>query len=338
MPAVATATGAVPTVGQNTKPWYGLWHGDVDPSVGVNVKDQEMATSIGGTTPIATFRRGYSGNSHPNTFAGSSVSSATTYAAAQPSGRFGAMLNTKFGDWAALAAGTYDAQIAGFYNSWPTNIYGVVTVNHEPENDGPAPANRTNSTYVTWAEANGPVFCAGVRRYIDVAAPIIRSRGLDVKVGGCLMDFSWDVIGGTQRYIDWKWWEGITPANLGQVDFGIDAYSKTTNTGGVPVGYPLDDRLDEILVHMRAAGIDSFSLYETANDRRLRNGGDTLVGTDESVAAWIPGFVDYIETQIPEARMICWFHTPTGPASAQAYLAGPATPAWANVCMNGRRP
>lgn len=328
----APALPSSPGIGSSV--YYGLWHGTSVAST--DEMDGQMAASVGVERPVSTFRRGYSGSGHPATFAASTVADALTYAAATSSGRFGAMLNTKFTDWPGLASGAYDSVIAGFYNSWPENIYGVVTINHEPENDGPTPANRTNPTYVAWAEANGPVYCTGVRRYIDVAAPIIRARGLDLKVGGCLMDFSWDVIEGTQRVVDWRWWNGLAAANINQVDFGIDAYVKTVN-GTPPVGYTLVPRLNECLAAARGAGIKSFSLYETALDRRERFNGNNLVGNDATLADWIPGYATFLES-VPEVRLVCWFHTPGGPASDQAYLAGPAIPAWATVCMEGKRP
>lgn len=314
-------------------PWYGI----IDNRFTEAQTDQRLADSIGVTGQrVGTFARGYSGSNLPTTFASTSVAHAATIAASTPSGTYGAMLNVKRPDWGALAAGSYDGAIASLMNSWPTNIYGEVTINHEPENDGPAPANRTNPTYVTWAEANGPIFCQGVRRFIDVAAPIIRARGLDLKVGTTLMDFSWDNIGGTKRWVDWAWWEGINPANINEVSFGIDAYVKTVN-GTPPYGYNLLPRIVETLQHARDVGITSYSLYETAVDRRERNNGDVLVGNDASIAAWIPTYVAGLNA-LPEIRMVCHFHTPGGPASDQAYLEGPGLAAWANACMSGRRP
>lgn len=287
--------------------------------------DNILKTAVGTSEQVGTFIHEYSGNSHPTTFASSAVSTAQGLG-------IGAMLNTKL-DWAGLANGDYDSLIAGFYNSWPVEVFGVVTVNHEPENDGPSPAKPSDSTYVSWANTNAPIWKNGLNRYINVAAPIIRARGLNVRVGGCLMDFSWD----TTRYTWWNWWDEINPANVNEIDFGIDAYVKTVDATP-PYGYDLIPRIQECAAEARSVGIKSVSLYETAVDRRKRNGGETLVGTDASVGAWWPQYVAGLKG-IPEIHMVCYFHLPAGPASAQAYLNGSAHyEMFGQICMNGRRP
>lgn len=311
------------------KPWYGHIdnrdRGAPHPGTGHDPFDEFLADAAGVARPVGMFMHGYSGTSYPSSFSSSAVSGA-------PSRNVGAMLNTKISDWAGVANGDYDAQMVGLFNTWPVGTPGVVTLNHEPENDGPSPANPSNSSYVSWASVNGPIWCAGIRHWIDLVAPIIRSRGLDVKIGGCLMDFSWD----TTRWQYWKWWEGITPANLGQVDFGIDAYVKTNMVNGNPVGHDLMPRINELVAVMRSAGIGSFSLYETAVDRRWRNNGDTIVGTEASMTAWWDNYYQRLQ-EIPEVRMVCYFHLPDGPASAQAWMTGSTITKYAQICMQGRR-
>ena len=306
------------------KPWFGAFDNRVRPEgVGYDAFDQILADSVGIQRPVSTFIHGYSGSNLPTSFASSSVASAQSLG-------IGAMLNTKR-PWAELANGNYDADIAALFNSWPASVFGSVTINHEPENDGPSPAAPSNPTYVSWAQANGPIWSAGVNRFIDIAAPIIRSRGLDVKVGGCLMDFSWD----TTRWQYWKWWETINPANLDVIEFQIDAYTRTVN-GNPPYGYDLMPRIDETLDVARSVGIQFYSLYETALDRRLRNGGQTIVGTDDTLATWWPIYASELSAR-PEVRMVGYFHTPLGPASEECDLQGVAIPVFANICLSGRR-
>lgn len=315
-------------------PPHEVWYGHIDGARGDAAMETALRNSIALAAParVGTFLRGYSGTSHPSVFSSSSVSGAVALAAAESSGKYGAMLNVKRPDWQALADGEYDELIAGFYQSWPVEVYGEVVINHEPENDGPLPANTSNPTYVSWATTNGPIWQAGINRYIDVAAPIIRARNLDVKIGACLMNFSWD----STRWQYFTWWEGITPANINEVVFGLDAYVKTVN-GTPPVGYDMRPQTQLILNVARSAGISHFSLYEFAVDKRERFNGNVVVGTDQSNANWYPIFCNWLDAQ-PEVRMACQFHTPGGPASDQAQLNGPALPVWANICMNGRRP
>ena len=313
-----------PVSAPNNKPWFGAFDNRARPEgTGYDAFDQIMADSVGVSRPVSTFMHGYSGSNLPISFASSAVSSAQSLG-------IGAMLNTKR-PWPELANGDYDADIASLFNSWPTNVFGSVTINHEPENDGPSPADPSNPNYLSWAQTNGPLWSAGVNRFINVAAPIIRGRGLDVKVGGCLMGFSWD----TTRWQYWNWWDSINPANLDAIEFQIDEYAKTVN-GNPPYGYDLMPRIDVMLNVARSVGIQHFSLFETAVDRRLRNGGETIVGDDSTLAAWWPTYASQLSAR-PEVRMVGYFHTPTGPASAQGYLEGPAVSVYANICLNGRR-
>ena len=276
--------------------------------------------------PVGAFIRGYSGNNFPSTFQASAVSSA-------PSRGVGAMLNVKRPDWQALANGDYDGTIQSFFNSWPAGTFGSFTINHEPENDGPAPANPSNPAYVSWASVQGPIWCQGIARTIAVAAPIIRSRGLDVKLGGCLMDFSWD----TTRWQYWDWWNYIDPQYLDVIEFQLDAYTKTV-AGSPPRHYDLMPRLEECMSHARTANIEHFSLFETANDRRQHHGGDNMVGNDESVAVFWEEYFTELKNRIPETRMVAYFSIPTGPASAQAGIMGRGLEVFASACLNGKRP
>lgn len=321
-----------------TKPWFGHIdnrdRGGPSSGTGFTAFDGHLAQSRSVSGPVGMFEHGYSGTSYPSSFNGSSVSGA-------PGRGIGAMLNVKIADWQGIADGDYDSQMVGLFNTWPVDTPGTVTLNHEPENDGPSPANPSNSSYVTWANANAPAWSTGIGRWINVVAPIIRSRGLNVKVGACLMDFSWD----TTRWQFWQWWnDPLVQANLDVVDFGIDAYVKMDNVGGLPVGHDLMPRINETVAVMRAAGIESYSLYETAVDRRWRNNGDAYVSdpaTNDTVnqtamTAWWDNYAARL-SEIPEMRMVCYFHLPTGPASAQAWMTGSTIGKYADICLNGRR-
>lgn len=278
------------------------------------------------TGPIGAFLRGYSGSNFPSTFQTSSVASA-------PSRGLGAMINVKRSDWQALANGAYDSTIQSFFNSWPVGTFGSFTINHEPENDGPAPATPSNSAYVAWASVQGPIWSQGIARTIAVAAPIIRARGLDVKLGGCLMDFSWD----TTRWQYWDWWNYVDPQYFDVVEFQLDAYGKTV-AGSPPRSHDLLPRLIESMSQARAAGIQHLSLFETASDRRERHNSSNIVGTDESIAAFWEDYFPALKAQIPETRMVAYFSIPTGPASQHAAIMGRGLEVFANACLNGRRP
>lgn len=274
---------------------------------------------------VGQFIHGYSQDQLPTSFAASSVSSA-------PNLGVGAMLNTKR-PWAGLANGTYDADIRSLFNSWPVGTFGEVTINHEPENDSPGGNNApSDPTWVTWANANAPIWKAGIARFITVAAPIIRSRGLDVKVGGCLMDFSWD----TTSWTWWNWWdEPAVAANLDVVSFQIDIYQHYNTSG---VARDITSRFNTILAEARSVGIPSFSCFETALNRSTSYGvgAGTIIGTDTKDAAWWDGYATFLKNT-PETRMVCYFHLPTGFASCNAWLYGAGLDKYADICMAGRR-
>lgn len=287
--------------------------------------EQALQDATGHLGPIGTFIHGYSGSNFPSTFQASTVASA-------PSRGIGAMLNVKQSDWQALVNGDYDSTIQSFFNSWPVETFGSFTINHEPENDGPSPASPSNPAYVSWASVQGPIWSQGIAHTIAVAAPIIRSRGLDVKLGGCLMDFSWD----TTRWQYWDWWNYVDLQYLDVVEFQLDAYTKTVN-GTPPRHDNLLPRLVQSVSHARAVGIQYFSLFETANDRRERNNGDNMVGNDESVAVFWEEYFPALKAQIPETRMVGYFSIPTGPASGQAGIMARGLEVFGNACLNGRR-
>lgn len=313
------------------KPWYG----HIDERVGLanftgfeGLLKGAMASPPSG--PVGTFMHGYSGSSTPSSFQTSAVKDA-------PSLGVGAMLNIKNnGDWGGAMNGAYDSQWANVFETWPVGTFGEVTWEHEPENNMDASLggqSPSNPNWVSWANTNAPKWRAGLVRFISVAAPIIRRRGLDVKVGGCLMDFSWD----TTRWQWWQWWDQVAPADIGQVAFQADVYAKTDNPTSGPKVHDLMPRVNTMLAEARSVGIGSMSFWETALDRRLRNGGNTLVGTEASTTAGWDAYYKGLQT-IPEMRMICYYHTPGGPASDQAFLTGASITKYADICMQGRRP
>jgi hypothetical protein len=279
----------------------------IDSERGQFATEIAMATSINAAGVVNSFIHGYSGASHPATFSVSAVSTASHWNSA-------AMLNTKL-DWAGLANGSYDSLIAVFYESWPQAVKGWVTVNHEPENDAGDPE----------------VWCAGVSRYVQVAAAVVRERRLNVAVGGVLMAFSWT----TPRWQAYQWWKQIPPRDRPQTFFGLDLYGKCLPT--VPVtGEDIVAPLKAIIAPVREAGINRFALFETALDRRQKNKASAIIGTDATIAAWLPKFARDVAS-IPGMEAVCHFHAAAGPASQYAQLLGPSIPVWAAICRDGCR-
>jgi hypothetical protein len=298
--ASATVGPAAPTV------TFGSW----DNERGQDGMESAMKTSISFSGQLNGFQRGYSGNAHPDLFANSAIAQATSWNNA-------GMLNTKL-DWATLAGGGYDSLITGFYNSWPAAVRGWVTINHEPENDG----NTDSASYI-----------AGVARYVSVAASRIRARGLAVGVGGCLMGFSWAP--GSTAWQTWKWWEAIAAVDRPQTVFMLDQYAKTL-PGPPIVGEDIASGLPAIFQPARDSGITRFALLETALDRRRKNHSDQIIGTDQTIADWLPGFATALAA-IPGLEAVCHFHSATGPASQYAQLNTVALPVWAGIVRDGRR-
>ena len=291
-----------------------------DAARGQDGVETALATAISWSSPpkLNMGSRGYSGSSHPATFAASSVSNAASW------NNF-AMLNTKpgNGDWAGMANGAYDSLIDGFWDSWPKTVRGKVTAFHEPENDG-----RT---------AEAADWIAGLVHYISRSAARIRLRDLDCAVGGVLMGFSFEN-GSGPRYPTWRWWNQVPAVDLPQTFFGIDKYA-TTDPG--PVGENIisgsSGDLTEIINLVRAeSGITRFSVFETALDKRqsgtLNDPTPTIIGTDTTIANWIPGFYTGLQGLVSLGlEDVCYFHSPTGAASQYAQLNGPALTAWANA-------
>lgn len=307
------------TAGTNAATWYDA----LDAVLAANLDDPP--------DHVGTFIHGYSGSNLPASFSSSSV------AGAQSRG-VGAMLNVKR-PWSGLANGDYDDDIEAFFESWPVGVFGSVTMNHEPENDNPSGAsNPSDPAYVSWANTNAPIWKDGLNRFIDVAAPIIRARGLDVKVGGCLMDFSWD----NTRWQWWDWWEDVTPGNINEVAFQVDAYWRANNDGTLRDFRP---RMETLLDVCRSANIPHFELWETNVSRANAYGsGATIVASVSAMTAWWQDYAAYLHQQ-PEVRMVCEYHLPTGFASQNSWLPGSSgannsggtLEAFANICVNGNR-
>lgn len=276
---------------------------------GIDATEAAMRASIGFTGgSLNGHQRAYSGASHPLTFAASKVANAANWNNA-------AVLNTKFPDWEALANGAYDGVISGFYNSWPIGIRGWVTCNHEPENDA--------GDAFTWI--------TGIRRYIKVAAARIRARGLNVAVGGVLMSYSWD----SERWQDYQWWIDLPVIDRPQTFFGLDHYGRCLPTTPV-TGEDLITPLKAIIAPVRTEGINRFALFETGLDRR-RKGASTIIGTDQTIANWLPGFESGLRS-IPGMEVVSMFYSgQVGPAAQYAQINGPAIPAWASIVSRGQR-
>lgn len=335
-----------------TLPWYGNIEENRD-RLGTNPSTtfgwwQQMNTVLRNqvTSPppnVSTFMHGYSNSSLPATFDSSAVANADNQG-------IGAMLNVKR-PWAGLASGAYNADIIGFFNSWPVGTFGSVTINHEPENDAPLPSTEaqapSNPNWVAWANANAQIWKDGVNQFISVAAPVIRARGLNVTVGGCLMDFSWD----TQRYTWWNWWDELDPANLDVAAFQIDAYWHANSNGTMRDFRP---RMSQLLSEARSVGIQHFELFETNFSRAASYGGAPIVATAATQAQAWRDFAAYLNAT-PEVRMVSEFHlgptatTSGGFASQDAWLAGSdatsggannlggALDAYADIALAGNR-
>ena len=154
---------------------------------GVTGVDTEMAALVGRPRTVNGFRRGYTSGGHPVSFADSPVRWAeSTWGHA-------AMLNTKnHGDYDTALAGGFDDLWAGYWRSVPVGVRLWQTWQHEPENDRGIDADK---------------WCRAVGRYVNVAAPIIRERGLDAGVGGLLMGYTKPA----EVRSRWAWWEHVDP-------------------------------------------------------------------------------------------------------------------------------
>ena len=268
---------------------------------GVTGVDTEMAALVGRPRTVNGFRRGYTSGGHPVSFADSPVRWAeSTWGHA-------AMLNTKnHGDYDTALAGGFDDLWAGYWRSVPVGVRLWQTWQHEPENDRGIDADK---------------WCRAVGRYVNVAAPIIRERGLDAGVGGLLMGYTKPA----EVQSRWAWWEHVDPENLPQTVFMVDQYAKhLTPDKGEDLAAMLEERFDI----GRAAGITRFVVGETAISLEKRNAGGQLIGSPESQAAWLRWQVPKWR-QIDGLEAVCYFHTQRGPASKNARLSGPSLGAWA---------
>lgn len=294
--------------------------------------DQILADAAGVSTPVGTFMRGYSGFTFPKTF------QETTVRWADDLG-IGAVLNTKIptvDGWRGLANGSWDEHIATFFNSWPQHVFGSFTINHEPENDGGdayKPHRPQNPKWVEWANVWGPIWCRGIERVIRVAAPIIRARGLNVGIGGNLMEYSWNSYV-APRWMLWNWWDYVHPDFYDVAEFQINIYANFVNTMP-PVGADLIPRLLTTLAAPRSAGLHRWSILESAISRSEHNGGGTLLGTYEGQAEWLEDFIPRVSA-IPGGRTYTYFSTPGAPVASD--LQGRALEVYANACLNGTRP
>lgn len=297
--------------------------------------ESALATAVGWSGPgkLNMGSRGYSGSSFP-LFTASSISDAATW------GNFG-MLNVKTGgDFTGMANGAYNTTIDSFWNSVPLSVIVKLTWEHEPENNPNA-------------VADAPDWIAGGVQFIHRSAPKIRARtlarggtpGVDDEDGAglVLMGFSFDLgSGGTgvARYPTWKWWDQIAEADRGQAFFGVDKYAKCLNsTSGDNILSGNSGDLENMFgtVDAQAGYTMRKSVFETALDKRLKGDpNDTVVGTDTTIANWIPGFYAGLKDLAADNGLedLCYFHSPTGAASEFAQLNGPALAAWGNCLVD----
>ncbi len=327
--------GALPPSGQvafshvdsNARPGRPAWQ--ANPARHVDF-DNILAARAGVSGPIGAFIRGYSGFTWPATFAATTVSAAPTLG-------IGAVLNVKtpsWQDWESLANGGWDSHIRTFFESWPVETFGSLTINHEPENDYEAvrPFNLRNPAYVAWAQVWGPIWSRSIARVIQVAAPIIRARGLDVKIGGCLMEYSWNSYV-SPRWKLWDWWNYVDPQYHDVTEFQIDIYA--TFAGSPPVGGDLIPRMERCMKSARTAGVYWWSILETAISRTETNGGDTPLGTYEDQAVWWEDFGPRVAA-IPGGRTVAYFSVPDSPKGSDLQDRG--LDVLADLCLTGRRP
>lgn len=322
------------------RPEYGI-PGGFDPN-GFTMFDDVLKDVINYTGPgyIGTHVRGYSGFTWPATFQETSVADA-------PSKGLPAMLNVKtptVHDWKDVVAGLWDDHIQTFFESWPSGTPGTFTLNHEPENDvgndlpsqNPyRPYNNRNPVYSAWAQEWGPIWCRSIARVIKVAAPIIRARGLDVTIGGCLMEYSWNsyTLG---RWHAWRWWDYVDPADFDVAEFQIDIYGNSVNGEDGVYYEDLIPRFQTAYKAAQAAGIHQWSIYEMAVTKVEKNGGgNVLPDPNDSIrAAWWTDFADRI-AEIPGGRFINYFAVPDAPV--EAWIRDDSLVAFANICLNNGR-
>lgn len=272
-----------------------------------NSGDQRLAAALGEARPVVQMIRGYSGNSYPTSLSGSMAHYASY------GGRV--FLNAKIGGQYDLAlAGGFDDQWRALFQNWPVGVPGWVTLQHEPENDAGIVPDK---------------WCRTVGRWIDIVAPVIRSRSLPCGVGGMLMGSFTLPTNSHANWSTWNWWQHVLPENLDQTVWMVDEYAQ--HTIGPPIrGNSMHAQLVRMFDKVRPAGITRFAVGEFAISRE-RDQGTTIIGTSATQAAWI-------DEQIPLFRQIegleaaCYFHKHDGPASKDAKLDGPALLAYAQAC------
>lgn len=320
---VATAGGAAPDATAVTVSDPGMFLGTWDGARGQAGVETAMVNAVGWSRPPAlnTFARGYSGStmpgSHPTTFAGTSVANAASTWNAR------AMLNMKLPDIATLDAGGYDSLIEDFWASWPVEVTGWVFINHEFGNDDRA--------------SEAAIYRSSTARYVHVAAPVIRSRGLNAGVGGLNMQFDWAAQTGP-RWPTYAWWRNLDPGDGDVAVFGLDIYAKhlTNPVRGEDIVNGTEGLLAIWDTVQAESPIRRIIIGETALDKRRRNFSEQIIGDDDTIAAWIPGYVDQLDA-VPGLEAVCYFHAPSGPASQYAQLQGAALTTWSTEVAGCRR-
>lgn len=224
------------------------------------------------------------------------------------------------GTWAAVTAGTYDTQIAAWFNSIPDTETAYTCLQNEPDN--------WNTLHIDPAD-----FCPALGRVINIGAPIMRARGLKGGIGTVLTGY-FAKYGGTAGspyegktgadYFDaWNYIQYVDPANLGQVVYMIDCYSKytpATNPGvsGATNATPYEsipDIAEALFTPARAAGCARFGIGEFGNSRLVRNhAGWGEVGTTATQEHWLQVEIPKIRA-IPGMEFAIYFHKPTGTES-----------------------
>lgn len=283
--------------------------------------------------------RGYSGFAWPETFQDTTVALADTMG-------LGAVLNVKtphWTEWRDVALGKWDDHIARFFNTWPPHVWGSFTCAHEPENDvtanevpGVRPYNTMNPIYTEWAKIWGRWWSLAQAQIIKVAAPIIRSRNLDVKIGGCLMEYSWDKYAGYRKHY-WRWWDYVHPDFHDVTEFQIDNYGDFRSNNDEDADEPLyvPDMFDQFMnTYMDAwvVGIHSWSILETAVSRRVKYTGGLEEATWQQQNDVVMDYLTKLQN-IGGGRTVTYFANTDAPPTAE--LRGPGLVNFANLALNG---
>lgn len=255
------------------------------------VNNDMVAVRADGTAPSQVMK------AYPNNWE-------TNYATSQvqKSAEFGhAFVTTQRmpGSLTDIVAGVYDDQIAAWFNSIPVTETAYTSVENEPDN-----ANRG---------FNPTDFCQATGRIINIGAPIMRSRGLQGGIGTILMFY----LGGTSPttyFNTWNYLQYVDPANMGQVVYGLDRYSKFTASNATTYE-SVPDLSNLAFDQARALGCTRFGIGEFGISKAWRDhAGAGLVATSADQKRWLETEMPKI-CSIEDLEFAIYFHKPSGTES-----------------------